>query len=135
MSRVRIAPLEGTIACTSIFCARHRDARQPIIVSPMQLFGRRRGRVLSTPELQEETEEWDRTRGRVAKALKDTTAVAKLIAHDLPEVGAEAPEFTPIPGLGAAAGLPSTSRTACRVSMCMNRVPCLRLAERCANPL
>ncbi|KAJ7715915.1 hypothetical protein DFH07DRAFT_1068450, partial [Mycena maculata] len=52
MSRVRIAALEGTIACTSIFCARHRDARQPIIVSPMQLFGRRRGRVLSTPELQ-----------------------------------------------------------------------------------
>ncbi|KAJ7731571.1 hypothetical protein DFH07DRAFT_755579 [Mycena maculata] len=99
------------------------------------LFGaplKRRPTTATVPK--EQTEGWERTRERVAEALKEITPVAKLIAHDLLEVSAEVLEYVPIPGLGAAAALLLDIWDSVQ-DVDMNRLACLRLAERCANLL
>ncbi|KAJ7781563.1 hypothetical protein B0H16DRAFT_1819089 [Mycena metata] len=82
----------------------------------------------------EQTEGWERTRQHIAEALSKILPPALLITHDLLEVGAEVLKFAPIPGLDVAASLLLSIWDNVQ-GVDMNRLACLRLAERCANIL
>ncbi|KAJ6461227.1 hypothetical protein C8R47DRAFT_993608 [Mycena vitilis] len=99
------------------------------------LFGaplRRRPTGATVPK--EQTAGWERTRHVVAEALGKILPPALLIAHDLLEVSTEALKFAPIPGLDVAASLLLNIWDNVQ-AVDMNRLACLRLAERCANLL
>ncbi|KAJ6627483.1 hypothetical protein B0H10DRAFT_2161143 [Mycena sp. CBHHK59/15] len=99
------------------------------------LFGTpllRRGTLAAVPK--EQTEGWERTRERVGQALIKILPTALLITHDLLEVGSEVLKYAPIPGLELAASLLLNIWDNVQ-GVDMNRLACLRLAERCANLL
>ncbi|KAJ6577758.1 hypothetical protein B0H19DRAFT_568412 [Mycena capillaripes] len=72
--------------------------------------------------------------GANATALSKILPPTLLIAHDLLEVGTEVLKFAPIPGLDVAASLLLSIWDNVQ-AVDMNRLACLRLAERCANLL
>ncbi|KAF7289995.1 Protein kinase domain-containing protein [Mycena chlorophos] len=82
----------------------------------------------------EQTEGWEHTRERVSHALRELLPAALLITHDLLEVGAEVLDLVPIPGLQAAAQILLNIWDNVQ-GVDMNRLACLRLAERSANLL
>ncbi|KAJ6521208.1 hypothetical protein DFH09DRAFT_223755 [Mycena vulgaris] len=82
----------------------------------------------------EQTEGWDHTRERVAQALSKILPPTLLVAHDLLEIGTEVAKFVPVPGLDVAASLLLSIWDNVQ-GVDMNRLACLRLAERSANLL
>ncbi|KAJ7072976.1 hypothetical protein C8F01DRAFT_267337 [Mycena amicta] len=96
------------------------------------LFGTPLKRKQTVPKVQ--TEGWEHTRERVAQALRELLPAALLITHDVLEVGTEVFEFVPIPGLQTAATLLLNIWDNVQ-GVDMNRLACLRLAERSANLL
>ncbi|KAJ7144142.1 hypothetical protein C8R44DRAFT_691771 [Mycena epipterygia] len=82
----------------------------------------------------EQTEGWERTREHVAQALSRILPPTLLVAHDLLEISSEVLQFVPVPGLEAAANLLLGIWDNVQ-GVDMNRLACLRLAERCANLL
>ncbi|KAK7055315.1 kinase domain-containing protein [Favolaschia claudopus] len=100
------------------------------------LFGaplRRRGSV-APPVPKEQTEGWERTRQHVSEALSRLLPAAEIVAHDLLELSVDVLKFAPIPGLEVAASLLLSIWDNVQ-GVDMNRLACLRLAERCANLL
>ncbi|KAJ7249861.1 hypothetical protein C8J57DRAFT_1437777 [Mycena rebaudengoi] len=82
----------------------------------------------------EHTEGWERTRESVSQAVGKILPVALVITHDLLEIGTDALRYAPIPGLETAAQLLLTIWDNVQ-AVDLNRMACLRLAERCANLL
>ncbi|KAJ7141695.1 hypothetical protein C8R43DRAFT_586859 [Mycena crocata] len=82
----------------------------------------------------EQTEGWDRTRERVSEALHKLLPPTLLVAHDLLEISTEVFKLVPVPGLDVAAELLLSIWDNVQ-GVDMNRLACLRLAERCANLL
>ncbi|KAJ6553853.1 hypothetical protein B0H10DRAFT_2169714 [Mycena sp. CBHHK59/15] len=82
----------------------------------------------------EQTEGWERTRERVGQALSKIFPTTLLITHDVLEVGSEVLKYAPIPGLEIAGSLLLNIWDNVQ-AVDMNRLACLRLAERCANLL
>ncbi|KAJ6589026.1 hypothetical protein B0H19DRAFT_1058099 [Mycena capillaripes] len=80
----------------------------------------------------EQTEGWEHTRERVAEALSHILPPAILITHNLLQISTEVLKFAPIPGLDVAASLLLSIWDNVQ-GVDMNRLACLRLAERCAN--
>ncbi|KAF7355415.1 Protein kinase domain-containing protein [Mycena sanguinolenta] len=96
------------------------------------LFGAPLQRRPTTTVPKEQTEGWERTRQRVSEALSKLLPPALLITHDLLEISTEVLQFVPIPGLDVAATLLLNIWDNVQ-GVDMNRLACLRLAERCAN--
>lgn len=104
-----------------------RDEHSTVFGAPL-----RRKQTVTVPK--EQTEGWERTRERVAEVLKKILPPTLLVAHDLLEVGASVAKFVPVPGLELAASLLLSIWDGVQ-GVDMNRLACLRLAERCANLL
>ncbi|KAJ6608484.1 hypothetical protein B0H10DRAFT_1815704, partial [Mycena sp. CBHHK59/15] len=71
---------------------------------------------------------------RVGQALSKILPTTLLITHDVLEVGSEVLKYAPIPGLEIAGSLLLNIWDNVQ-AVDMNRLACLRLAERCANLL